>query len=167
MCSPLPGSRWPRATTLLLIVTCSPPTTASARRELARAASSGELERRQLDRRELIVGGSEATPHDYSFVLSLTQFGGSHTCGASLVAPEWALTAAHCVQEAASTYTVSVHRHDLSVSASADHADCAESIAVTEVQCHAAYSKVTMHADICLLRLAHAATCAVATSLPI
>ena len=73
-------------------------------------------------RRELIVGGGEATPHDFSFVLSL-QAWGSHTCGAALVTPDWALTAAHCAQSPTSAYSVSVHRHDLSVQSSADHPD--------------------------------------------
>ena len=45
-----------------------------------------------------IVGGVEAGPHAYPFVLVFRSYG-SHICGAGLVAPEWAITAAHCIAE--------------------------------------------------------------------
>ncbi|MBK0866682.1 MAG: serine protease [Saccharopolyspora sp.] len=44
----------------------------------------------------LIVGGHDAA-EPYSFMISL-QNGGSHSCGASLIKPDWAVTAAHCVE---------------------------------------------------------------------
>ena len=51
-----------------------------------------------------IVGGREAIPGYWPWQLSLqflrentTEF--YHTCGASLIDPGWALTAAHCVEE--------------------------------------------------------------------
>jgi secreted trypsin-like serine protease len=47
-----------------------------------------------------VIGGHEANPEDWPGVVSLQSQQGRniyHECGASMIAPEWALTAAHCV----------------------------------------------------------------------
>lgn len=47
-----------------------------------------------------VVGGREANPDDWPGVVSLQSQQGRniyHECGASMIAPEWTLTAAHCV----------------------------------------------------------------------
>ncbi|MEZ5946206.1 MAG: serine protease [Hyphomonas sp.] len=47
-----------------------------------------------------VVGGHEADPQDWPGIVSLQSQRGAnlfHECGASMISPEWALTAAHCV----------------------------------------------------------------------
>ncbi|MCG8039357.1 MAG: serine protease [Candidatus Thiodiazotropha taylori] len=45
-----------------------------------------------------IIGGEEAQPAAYPWMVSLRHDGGGQFCGASLVAPDWVMTAAHCVE---------------------------------------------------------------------
>jgi len=42
-----------------------------------------------------VVGGVEATPHSWPWMVSL-QRDGNHFCGGSLINPQWVLSAAHC-----------------------------------------------------------------------
>lgn len=43
-----------------------------------------------------IVNGQEAVPHSFPWMVSIEGKGDPHYCGASIVAPGWILTAAHC-----------------------------------------------------------------------
>ena len=50
-----------------------------------------------------VVGGHEADPEDWPGIVSLQSQQGRnvyHECGAAMISPEWALTAAHCVETA-------------------------------------------------------------------
>jgi secreted trypsin-like serine protease len=91
--------------------------------------------------RNLIVGGTEATPYNYPFIASLST-AGKHRCGATLIAPDVILTAAHCVIVEGSTATgsdssggeVQLGRHNLS-----DTSETYESFVWQRVESHPRY----------------------------
>ncbi|XP_029434184.1 chymotrypsin-like elastase family member 2A [Rhinatrema bivittatum] len=61
-----------------------------------------------------VVGGTEARPHSWPWQVSLQyQSGGSwyHTCGGTLIASNWVLTAAHCIGNR--VYRVQLGKHSL------------------------------------------------------
>ncbi|XP_074044075.1 plasminogen [Macrotis lagotis] len=45
-----------------------------------------------------IVGGCPAQPHSWPWQISLRTRFGSHFCGGTLIAPQWVVTAAHCLE---------------------------------------------------------------------
>ena len=59
-----------------------------------------------------IIGGHDSTPGKWPWQASL-QYYGSHYCGASLINNRWLVTAAHCVGNSASAYTVILGAHDI------------------------------------------------------
>ncbi|EDO47203.1 predicted protein [Nematostella vectensis] len=95
-----------------------------------------------------IINGEEAVPNSWPWQLSLRVYG-SHNCGASLLSPGWALTAAHCVQRSSNPadYTLAAGAHRRVNDAHA------QVLRVSQVISHKEFSMGHLRNDVTLLRL--------------
>ncbi len=99
-----------------------------------------------------IVGGVEATRGEFPFMVSLQRSTSSRPfCGGSLIAPNWVLTAAHCVSSStAQTTRVRIGHHNIR-----DQQDT-ESHVIKAVHKHSQFNNSTLDHDYALLELATA-----------
>ncbi|KAL7828631.1 hypothetical protein SRHO_G00322650 [Serrasalmus rhombeus] len=102
-----------------------------------------------------VVGGEDARPHSWPWQISLQYTSNSawyHTCGGTLIASQWVLTAAHCISSSR-TYRVAMGKHNL-----AEVEDGSVAIAAGKIVVHEKWSSLFIRNDIALVKLANPIT---------
>jgi len=96
---------------------------------------------------ERIVGGIEATPHEFPWMVDMRQ--GGHYCGASILNEDWVVTAAHCSTGSPSAYTLVAGDHNIATTDGRE-----QSRRVTRIIRHPGYgSGVQYENDIALMKV--------------
>uniref|UniRef100_A0AAY4B7E7 pancreatic elastase II n=1 Tax=Denticeps clupeoides TaxID=299321 RepID=A0AAY4B7E7_9TELE len=97
-----------------------------------------------------VVGGEDARPHSWPWQISLQYTRNGqwyHTCGGTLISPEWVLTAAHCISNT-NTYRVFLGKHNLEETEEGSVAIAAGNIIV-----HEKWNPLFIRNDIALIKL--------------
>nr|XP_060641732.1 mast cell protease 1A-like [Anolis sagrei ordinatus] len=89
-----------------------------------------------------IVGGHEAKPHSRPYIAAL-KVGDGYGCGGFLVAPQWVMTAAHCMDD----ITVVLGAHDLTALEESQQV-----IGVRSYYVHPEYNPMSIANDILLMK---------------
>ncbi|XP_071486382.1 uncharacterized protein [Diadema antillarum] len=97
----------------------------------------------------LIVGGELAQDGEYPWIASLQEFD-HHICGATLIAPNLLLTAAHCIEvlNDASIYSALMGTNNVY-----DHPETAQAATAEEIFLHPNYDREFTDFDIAVIRL--------------
>ncbi|NXI31280.1 CTRC protein, partial [Sterrhoptilus dennistouni] len=99
-----------------------------------------------------VVGGEDAVAHSWPWQISLqyNRSGSwSHTCGGTLIAPQWVLTAAHCISSSL-TYRVVLGKQDLLT----DDGTGIVAVGVEKTIVHEKWNSFLVLNDIALVKLA-------------
>ncbi|NXY21378.1 OVCH2 protein, partial [Atrichornis clamosus] len=97
-----------------------------------------------------IIGGEEAVPYSWPWQVSV-QMADEHVCGGAVLAKEWVVTAAHCLnsrEQYRDLWMVVTGLHDLT------EQEYRQKRSVKHYFIHPSFNKTTMDSDIALLQLA-------------
>ncbi|XP_054435681.1 chymotrypsin-C [Pteronotus mesoamericanus] len=99
-----------------------------------------------------VVGGDDARPHSWPWQISLQYLKDDtwrHTCGGTLIANNFVLTAAHCISNAR-TYRVALGKYNLAV----DDEEGSHYVDVDTIFVHEKWNSFLVRNDIALIKLA-------------
>ncbi|KAJ7393856.1 hypothetical protein OS493_003523 [Desmophyllum pertusum] len=102
-----------------------------------------------------VIGGVDAKPGNWPWQISLLRGSSkSFSCGGSLIAPDWVVTAAHCISTlTASYYTVRLGDHNRNLNEGTE-----QDITAKRVIKHENYGSPVLNNDIALIQLSKPAT---------